>query len=140
MPVEGLLSTLEGAFSALIKESPLTSFKIDGRGDGVVVVLSFSTGQLNYTVMWQYQPKPWLQLARDRRQADIRKRKVNSDSLLMPFFMPTPPGQLTEKSQEASPMMSDLTGLHQRDNTFHNYTACESCSAPTEVTLDSELT
>ena len=47
MPVEGLPSTLEGVLSALIKEKPLTSFKIDGRGDNIVVVLRFSTGQPN---------------------------------------------------------------------------------------------
>ena len=51
--------------------------------------------------------------------------------------MPTPPGQLTEKPQEISPMTSDLAGLHQRDNTFHDYTARESRSAAAEATLDS---
>ena len=138
MPVEGLPSTLEGALSVLIKENPLTSFKIDGRGDNIVVVLRFSTGQPNDTATRRCRLKPPSQLARDERRADIRQGQVSGDSSPTPLFMPTPPGQVTEKSHEISYMKSHLTGLHQRDDTFHDYTANEFCSAAAEATLDSE--
>ena len=138
MPVEGLPSTLEGALSALIKENPLTSFKIDGRGDNIVVVLRFSTGQPNDTATRRYRLKPPSQLARDERRADITKGQVSGDRSPMPLFMPTPPSQLTEKSHEMNYMTSHLTGLHQRDKTFQDYIARESRSAAAEVTLDSE--
>ena len=52
--------------------------------------------------------------------------------------MPTPLGQLTEKYHEINYMKSNFTGLHQRDNTFQDYTARESRSAAAEATLDSE--
>ena len=138
MPVEGLQSTVEGALSALIKENPLTSFKIDGRGDNIVVVLRFLTGQPNDTATRRYRLKPPSQLARDERRADIRKGQVSGDRSPMPLFMPTPPSQLTEKSHEMNYMTSHLTGLHQRDKTFQDYIARESRSAAAEVTLDSE--
>ena len=112
MPVEGLPSNLEGAMSALIKGNPLTSFKVDGRGDNIVVVLRFSTGQPNDTATRRYRLKPPSQQARDERRADIRQGQVRNDSSPTPLFMPTPPGQLTEKPQELGPMTSDLTGLH----------------------------
>ena len=138
MPVQGLPSTLEGVLNDLIKENPLTSFKIDGRGDNIEVVLRFSTGQPNDTATRQHRLKPPSQLARDKRRADIRKRQVSSDSFPTPLFMPTPPSQLTEKSHEINSMTSHLTGLHQWDNTFQVYTARESRSAACEARLDSE--
>ena len=118
MPVEDLPSTLEGALSALIKENPLTSFEIDRRGDSIVVVLRFSTGQPNDTATQRYRLKPPSQAARDKRRADIRKGQASTDSFPTPLFMTAPPGQLTEKPQETSPMTSDLAGLHQRYDTF----------------------
>ena len=119
-------------------ENPLRFFKIDGRGDNIVVVLRFSTGPPNDTATRRYRLKPPSQLARDERRADIRKGQVSGDRYPMPLFMPTPPSQLTEKSHEISYMKSHLTDLHQRDDTFHDYTARESCSAAAEATLDSE--
>ena len=65
MPAEGLQSTLEGAFSALITEKPLMSFKTEGRGDNIVVVLRFSTNQPNDTATRRYPLKTPSQLARD---------------------------------------------------------------------------
>ena len=138
MPVEGLPITLEGALSTLIKGNPLTSFKIDGRGDNIVVVLRFSTGQPNDTAARRYRLKPPSQQARDKRRAGIRKGQVSGDRSPMPLFMPTPPSQLAEKSHEINYMTSHLTGLHQRDKTFQDYIARESRSAAAEVTLDSE--
>ena len=58
--------TLEGALSALMKKNPLTSLKIDGRGDNIVVLLRFSTGQPVNTATRRSRLKPPSQLARDR--------------------------------------------------------------------------
>ena len=138
MPVVGLPITLEGALSVLIKVNPLTSLKIDGRGDNIVVVLRFSTGQPNDTATRRYRLKPPSQQARDERRADIRQGQVRNDSSPTPLFMPTPPGQLTEKSHEINYTTSHLTGLHQRENAFHYFTARESYSASAGATLDSE--
>ena len=118
MPVEGLQSTLEGALSALIKGNQRTSFEIDGRGDSIVVVLRFSTGQPNDTATQRYRLKPPSQAARDKRRANIRKGQPSSDSFPTTLFMTTPPGQSTEKAPEISPITSDLAGLHQRHDTF----------------------
>ena len=118
MPAEGLQSTLEGAFSALITEKPLMSFKTEGRGDNIVVVLRFSTGQPNDTATQRYRLKPPSQAARDKTRADIRKGQPSSDSFPTTLFMTTPPGQSTEKPPEISPITSDLAGLHQRHDTF----------------------
>ena len=124
--------------SALIKENPLTSFKIDGRGDNIVVVLRFSTGQPNDTATRRYRLKPPSHLAGVKRRVNIRKGQVSGDSSPTPSFIPTPPNQLTEKSHEIKYMKSHLTGLHQRDNTFQDYTALQSRSAAAEARLDRE--
>ena len=52
--------------------------------------------------------------------------------------MPSPAGQVTDKSHEINYMKSHRKRRHQRDDAFQDYTARESRSAAAEATLDSE--
>ena len=136
MPAEGLPSTLKGKLSALIKEHTLSSFKIDGRGDNLVVLLRFSTcrpvnrrhGDTGSRLRHNWQG------TRDELTAD----KVSDHSFPTPFFLPTPPGHLTATHSEMNATTSHFPGLGQRGNACHDHTARESRFATTNETCGSE--
>ena len=101
MPVDGLPPALECVLTTLITNSPLTSFKIDGRGDNTVVVLRFSSEHQNNNMATQrYRIKPPSQIARDRRRAQQRTaEQVGAVSTSpTPLFLPTPPTKMTENN------------------------------------------
>jgi hypothetical protein len=68
---------VESVLTTLVSNSPLTSFKIDGRGDNTVVILRFTAGQHVNMATQHYRTKPPSQLARDRRRAEQRKEHLN---------------------------------------------------------------
>jgi len=143
MPVDGLPPALECALITLINNSPLTSFKIDGRGDNTVIVLRFQANQQNNNMATQahYRIKPPSQLARDRRRAEQRKEQVG-DSSTSPssLFLSTPPITTTETnpSTDVPNYHSNSIGLlhvNKTGRTFHR----DAAPIPARAARDLEI-
>eukprot|EP00745_Piridium_sociabile_P013073 TRINITY_DN19614_c0_g1_i23.p1 TRINITY_DN19614_c0_g1~~TRINITY_DN19614_c0_g1_i23.p1 ORF type:complete len:154 (+),score=32.16 TRINITY_DN19614_c0_g1_i23:138-599(+) len=127
MPVVGLPTALEVTLDALLQKNHLTSWKITGENDNLVVVIRMKTSPAadnmacpQPAVSPQYfRKKPPSQVNRDRRRAEDRRwaqrqdgkasDNIKSDDEL-PLFMPTPPSRHAVVHTDTA---------HQSSNTPH---------------------
>ncbi|KAL8603058.1 hypothetical protein ACOMHN_015623 [Nucella lapillus] len=124
MPVVGLPTTLEVTLDALLRENHLTSWKVTGESDNVVVVLRLKTGPANTNMACQHTPvapcyyrkKAPSELQRDRRRAEERRNRAvrhedckesesfDSSAKDSPcLFVSTPPTSHTALHPDTSP-------------------------------------